>query len=71
VTLTRDALSLLVEQSPCGLPRSVPAMPPADPHYVQLRATRGVLAAALCPRRSGDGWHLRYGPLKTESRGLT
>ena len=24
------------------LPRSVPAMPPADRDYVQLRATRGV-----------------------------
>ena len=69
MTLTRDALSLLVEQSPWCLPRSVPAMPPADRDYVQLRATRGVLAAAACPGRSGGGTHLRSSRLKTARAG--
>jgi len=69
MTLTRDTLSLLVEQSPRGLPRSVPAMSPAGLLYVQLRATRGVVAVAARPGRPGDGPRLRYGQLKTESRG--
>jgi hypothetical protein len=48
VTLSRDALSLLVEQSPGGSARSVPAMPPAERDYVRLRATHGVVAVATC-----------------------
>jgi hypothetical protein len=41
VTLTRDALSLLVEQSPCSRPRYRSAMSTAEGDYLQLWGMQG------------------------------